>query len=194
MASHLESRYRMYKSRCPDNYTPRLCVGLSVCLLPLSWPNWQTYGLELWHWSQVEEYLGQVYRSRSLVNGQGHEIKNCSFVMFHWLLGTLSWWTCQRRNSGIRRGVFSKRMHFFITYNQSIIKATSRSGGKGMEHPGCILFYKLHTYRPSLSSHNIFLPITWDIKFHFDNIMTMTNFRHNSSIVAPMLLGCERSD
>ena len=129
-----------------------------------------------------------------VVNGQGHEIKNCSFVMFHWLLGTLSWWTCQRRNSGIRRGVFSKRMHFFITYNQSIIKATSRSGGKGMEHPGCILFYKLHTYRPSLSSHNIFLPITWDIKFHFDNIMTMTNFRHNSSIVAPMLLGCERSD
>ncbi len=42
-----------------------LCVCLSVCLLPFSWPNVQTYGLEFRHVGQVEGYLGQVRRSRS---------------------------------------------------------------------------------------------------------------------------------
>ncbi len=29
-------------------------------------------------------------------------------------------WTCQRRNSGIQRGVFSKRMRFHCKYDRSI--------------------------------------------------------------------------
>ena len=36
------------------------------------------YGLEFWHGSQMEEYLGQVCRSRSYVNGQGREVKKCT--------------------------------------------------------------------------------------------------------------------
>ena len=40
-------------------------VRPSVCLLPLSRPNGQTYGLEIWHEGQVAGYLGQVCRSRS---------------------------------------------------------------------------------------------------------------------------------
>ncbi len=52
--------------------TPHVCdvsgvivLTSSVCLLPLSRPNRQTYRLEIWHGGQVEGYLGQVYRSRS---------------------------------------------------------------------------------------------------------------------------------
>ena len=45
-------------------------VCVSVCLLPISRPNGQTYGLE--------GYLGQVCRSMSKVKGQGHEVKNIS--------------------------------------------------------------------------------------------------------------------
>ncbi len=60
-----------------SNYTPRLwrdvrnsfdivSVCLSVCLsVSLSWPNEQTYRLEFWHGGQVDEFLGQVCRSRS---------------------------------------------------------------------------------------------------------------------------------
>ncbi len=39
-------------------------VSVSECVL-LSQVNGQTYGPEFWHGGQVEEYLGQVRRSRS---------------------------------------------------------------------------------------------------------------------------------
>ncbi len=50
-----------------------LCVCVSVSL---SRPNEQTYRLEFWHVGQVEGYLSQVWRSRSKVKGQGHQVKN----------------------------------------------------------------------------------------------------------------------
>ncbi len=53
--------------------TPRVSDGcnsfdivcLSVCLLPLSRPNGQTYGPDFLYVGQVEVYLGEVHRSRS---------------------------------------------------------------------------------------------------------------------------------
>ena len=55
-------------------------VCLSVCLLPLSWPNGQTHRLEFCHGGQVGTYAGQVHWSSSQVKGQGHEVKKCSLV------------------------------------------------------------------------------------------------------------------
>ena len=55
-----------------DIFTPHDVSGVivltssvcpSLCLLPLSWPNGQTY--EYWHGGQVEGYRGQVNGSRS---------------------------------------------------------------------------------------------------------------------------------
>ncbi len=40
---------------CIDNS----CKYVNVCLLPLSWPKRQMFGLEFWHGGQVEEYLGR---------------------------------------------------------------------------------------------------------------------------------------
>ncbi len=42
-----------------------LCVCVCVCLLPLSRENGQIYGPDFWYAGIVEEYLGQVQRSRS---------------------------------------------------------------------------------------------------------------------------------
>ena len=101
-----------------------LCVCVCVCLLPLQRANRQTDSLDFWHGGQVEEYLGQVCRSRSQVKGQGHEVKKT----FQWdfqkngswssLMPSLMEMHCQGRNlknTNVqkRRGVFSKRMRFF---------------------------------------------------------------------------------
>ncbi len=45
--------------------TASVCVCVGVCVLPLYRPNEQTYGPEFRHVGQVEEYLGQVRKSRS---------------------------------------------------------------------------------------------------------------------------------
>ncbi len=55
---------------------------MSVCLLPLSWLNGQTCGPDFWCVGQVEGYLGQVYRSRSHIKGQGHQVKKCFTGVF----------------------------------------------------------------------------------------------------------------
>ena len=65
--------------------TPRVSDGcnsfdivcVSVCVLPPSQLNGQIYGHDFWCVCQVEEYLGQVQRSRSKVKGQGHQVKKC---------------------------------------------------------------------------------------------------------------------
>ena len=64
--------------------TSSVCV--SVCVLPLSRPNGQTYGLEFRHVGQEEKYLGQVCRSRS--RGQ---------KTFQWVFQ----WNVSRRSSMI---------------------------------------------------------------------------------------------
>ena len=61
-----------FQNRRNFTITPHVCdvsgvivltssVCLSVCLLPLSWPNGQTYILEFRNVGQVEGYLGQVW-------------------------------------------------------------------------------------------------------------------------------------
>ncbi len=70
--------YRPFSENASGFITPHVCdvsgvivltssVCVSVCLLPLSQPNGQTYGLEFQYVGQVEGYLGQVCRSRSKV-------------------------------------------------------------------------------------------------------------------------------
>ncbi len=57
------------------------CLSVCVCVsVSLSRLNGQTYILAFWHVGQVERYLGQVWRSRSWVKGQGHQVKN-SFLI-----------------------------------------------------------------------------------------------------------------
>ncbi len=60
---------------CVIVVTSCVSVSVSVCVLPLSRPNRQTYRLDFWHGGQVEGYLGQVGRARS----QGQK---CSFRPF----------------------------------------------------------------------------------------------------------------
>ena len=51
-----------------------ICV--CVCVLPCSRLNGQICGHDFWCVCQVEEYLSQVQRSRSLAKGQGQQVKN----------------------------------------------------------------------------------------------------------------------
>ena len=51
-----------------------LCVCLSICRHSPGQTDRHT-DLYFMHVGQVEEYLSQAHRSRSLVKGQGHEAK-----------------------------------------------------------------------------------------------------------------------
>ncbi len=146
--------------------TSCVCVSVCVCvcLLPLSCLNRQTYRPEFWYVGQVEGYLGQVHRSRSKVKGQGHQVKK-RFNVFSSEVKRLElqwgrnkpdeavqrgrWKTSitfySIRVLGLQRGVFSKRMRFFV----SIISIAKQCWGKSGRCSDMNNFHHLEAWRKS---------------------------------------------